>query len=279
MPVYIESLKHAELEAEKPSHMKRILPIISLVLIWPMLAGAATFGGATIGQATIGGTTAAAAANYGAVGVATYVGTNLAGGPMSQLTISCGSSGLNRVLIVGVMLYSATGVVTNNPTYGGNATQVICSTNFYSPLATGGTNIVYYLANPPAGNNNLVFSYSAPTRFVCWALFLTNANQSASIGSFTEVYLPFTGTFYGQTNSVPSSLNDEVVDFYTCSSKPTFWVPSPQIALTNLGIWAFSMGMVSSYAPASAGSTTMAWTNTPAATAITHIIVDVQARQ
>ena len=40
--------------------MKRILPIISLVLIWPMLAGAATFGGATIGQATIGGTNVAA---------------------------------------------------------------------------------------------------------------------------------------------------------------------------------------------------------------------------
>ena len=44
--------------------MKRILPIISLVLIWPMLAGAATFGGgATIGTATIGATNAAAAAS------------------------------------------------------------------------------------------------------------------------------------------------------------------------------------------------------------------------
>ena len=48
----------------------RLFPIISLVLIWPMLAGAGavTFGGATIGTATIGGTTAAANVTNGLVG-------------------------------------------------------------------------------------------------------------------------------------------------------------------------------------------------------------------
>jgi hypothetical protein len=48
----------------------KLFPIISLVLIWPMLAGAGavTFGGATIGTATIGGTTAAANVTNGLVG-------------------------------------------------------------------------------------------------------------------------------------------------------------------------------------------------------------------
>ena len=218
--------------------------------------------------------------SLGAVGFDNDWRTNFAynATPAGPLTVSVGSAGANRLLIVSALVCEPLNALTNVPVYAGTPMTFLCVTNIHS--ATEGSNWVFYLVNPAVGNNNLVFGISNVAKRVFFrALFFTNANQSSSISNYTINYKVATRSFYGNTNSAASATNDIVVDFYSGYGViPTFKASSIQTMLTNGLLASELMLTVSSYAPAAASTTTMWWTNTLAWDCYTHITATIKAR-
>jgi uncharacterized repeat protein (TIGR01451 family) len=118
---------------------------------------------------------------------------NTGTGTAASLTWSqtVGSSGTNRILIVGVSIRNSSNQTVSGVTYAGTSLTLVGQ-------STNSTNVrveIWRLIAPATGANNIVVTLSAAARFVGGAASFTGVSQTASLAL---------GSFFSATGNTPT---------------------------------------------------------------------------
>ncbi|MEI6607720.1 MAG: hypothetical protein WCP35_20635, partial [Verrucomicrobiota bacterium] len=142
--------------------------------------------------ATSDATTATSATIATSVATISVVGTAASGSPSNTasnytLSYNSGSTGSNRILMVGVSFNNTNARTVSTVTYGGVAMTLVGS-SIITGSTTSGSESIYRLLNPPTGANNLVVTWSGALSYsaVVGAITYAGVNQTTPTGTFAS---------------------------------------------------------------------------------------------
>ena len=188
--------------------------------------------------------------------------------PINQ-AITVGSSGNNRLLIVGIDIRGNTGV--SSVLQSSSSSSCVGGTTLTNVTSAAAHNVgntrteIWYFPNPPTGTNNICVAFTAaPARAVVGIISLKGVDQTSPISNSNSG----TGTTVPST-SVTSSTNKLVISTAAQIGGSTLTVGSGQTSRwaqsVSTGAAGNRLAGEGSSASSSVGSTTMSWTGTSAA--------------
>jgi len=188
----------------------------------------------------------------------------------SSLTYSLtvGAAGVDRLLVVGVVLgqgvgFYSTGITVSSVTYGGSSlTQIgtYLNQSISNPPQTDQSRVdQWYVVAPPTGAHNVVVTLSGgtPSSLLSGATSLTGVNQGNPIRQYAAADATQTGG--NATVSVSSQTNDLVLDT-VCAGTSIGTASQTGQYLSNVNSGTSCNNIGGSTQAGAATSTTMTWT-------------------